>query len=94
MCVLLFAQVEAADPYSDLAPAFPLQEALRIASDYAQKEKLDVPGVVLSSLSLEMHPDGTLYWKVRWVPARRFMRGGDVTLEIAMDRSLKPILGK
>lgn len=94
MCVLVLAQVEAADPYSDLAPAFSLQEALRIASDYAQEKKMDLSGVLLSSVSLQRHPDGILYWRVYWVPPGRFIRGGDVTFEIAMDRTVKPIFGK
>lgn len=78
----------------EIAPDISLEEAVRIAHEYVAQQKLDTTSKFLRAAYFVGGPHGRSYWAVTWVPRDRFIRDGQFTLKIAMDRSVTPERGK
>jgi hypothetical protein len=78
----------------EMAPDISLEDAVRIAKDYVAQQKWNTSSQFLRSAYFVGGADGQSYWAVTWIPRDRFIRDGQFTLKIAMDRSVTVERGK
>ena len=79
---------------AELVPAISLQEAVQIASSYVATQKWDTSRQFLASAHFVSDTDSSGYWEISWKPRERFMKGGDFSVRVAMDKSISVVHGK
>jgi len=87
--VVVLAQTPAKETLS-LAPAVTLQEALSLAEQYVEKQKIDTSRHFLESIRLVYIPDnpkGEKQWVVTWT-LKTPSDGGQIFILVKMDKSL------
>ena len=88
LCALAFTTHAA-----EKAPALPIEEALKLAQGYVQRND---PKAVLVGLTLEKSAilSGTYHWYAKW--ASPILRDGksEIGLEIGMDGALTRVVGR
>ena len=85
VCVAVWA---ADNPKTSGPPSLTLSEALNIACDYVQTNKIDVSQYFIASVSLSgsEHKD---YWDVIWQGTNRNIKGASILVRVDMDKNIQ-----